>query len=200
MSDAPERGTAISPDQSGWLSALFEAHSDRLYRLARRLAPNADDALDLVQEAFLKAARASRVPSGRSDEEAWLVRILVNVRRDQWRREGRRKDYAYQVTHTASRPDDPERSFLIRTSVWRALDRLPPRRRAVVVMHEIDGLAVASIAGLLGINAITVRWHLSRGRREVALRLKLELGETDEQQPQKSLAGRRPSPSRGATP
>lgn len=89
MSEGPAEAAAMSADQANRLSALFEAHSDRLYRLARRLVSNADDALDLVQDTFLKAARSSRpIPSGRQDEEAWLVRILVNLRRDQWRKEG----------------------------------------------------------------------------------------------------------------
>lgn len=65
------------------LSALFDAHHERLYRLARRLAPSADEALDLVQETFLKAARApAAVPLGLTSEEAWLVRVLINVRGD----------------------------------------------------------------------------------------------------------------------
>src|SRR4051812_15005786 len=69
------------------LAAMFDAHYDRLYRLARRLTPNGDDALDLVQETFLRAARAiSSVPDPAS-EEAWLVRVLVNIRRDQWRKD-----------------------------------------------------------------------------------------------------------------
>jgi DNA-directed RNA polymerase specialized sigma24 family protein len=66
------------------LAALFDAHHDRLYRLAHRLAPDADDAPDLVQETFLKAARSpTSVPLGATSEEAWLVRMLVNIRRDQ---------------------------------------------------------------------------------------------------------------------
>ncbi|MGQ0737413.1 MAG: RNA polymerase sigma factor [Acidobacteriota bacterium] len=59
-----------------------------MYRLARRLVPVADDALELVQETFLKAAHSrDSIPHGLRDEEAWLVRVLVNVRRDQWRKE-----------------------------------------------------------------------------------------------------------------
>jgi len=190
---------ALMPQQADRLSALFDAHGDRLYYLARRLVPSADDAHDLVQETFLKAVRAARsIPNGLGDEEAWLVRVLINVRRDQWRKEVVRKRHDVEFGRTAVAQDDPERAFLIRTAVWKALDYLPPRRRAAVVMYEIEGLSIASIASLLGINVITVRWHLSRGRRELARRLKLELGETDEQ-PQKSLAARRPSPSRSST-
>src|SRR6266404_3462397 len=69
------------------LASLFDDHYDRLYRLARRLAPSIDDALDLVQETFLKAARFPKsIPIGAANEEAWLVRVLINIRRDQWRK------------------------------------------------------------------------------------------------------------------
>lgn len=190
----------VLTDRADRLTTLFEAHADRLYRLARRLVPHADDALDLVQDTFLKASRSPEsIPRGVRDEEAWLVRVLVNVRRDQWRKEGVRKRHENDLGHAAAEHGDLERDFLIRTTVWRALDRLPPRRRAVVVMYELEGLSMASIASLLGITAITVRWHLSRGRRELARRLRLQLGATDEQS-HKSLAGRRPAPSRSSAP
>jgi RNA polymerase sigma factor (sigma-70 family) len=188
-------------EQRDRLSALFETHADRLYRLARRLVPSSDDALDLVQDTFLKATRTSAaIPRGRSDEEAWLVRVLVNVRRDQWRREKVRRRHELQSRHTPTQQDDPETAFLIRTTVWRALEQLPPRRRAVLVMHEIEGLSMASIATTLGINAITVRWHLSIGRRQLARTLRVESGETNERRPERAVAGSRPHPSRGSAP
>jgi DNA-directed RNA polymerase specialized sigma24 family protein len=74
--------SALRKAQADRLSELFEAHGDRLYRVARRLVSSADDALDLVQETFLKAARSPEsIPHGLTNEEAWLVRVLVNVRR-----------------------------------------------------------------------------------------------------------------------
>ena len=48
-----------------------------------------------------------------------------------------------------------------------ALDALPPRRRAVLVMYELEGATISAIAGLLGVTPVTVRWHLSRGRRDM---------------------------------
>src|SRR5215510_10160117 len=74
------------------LAALFDAHHQRLYRLARRLSRSADDARDLVQETFLRAARApSSVPREPPHDEAWLVRVLVNVCRDRWRQSQTRR-------------------------------------------------------------------------------------------------------------
>lgn len=163
------------------LSALFDAHHDRLYRLARRLAPNADDALDLVQETFLKAARSpTSVPLGSTSEEAWLVRVLINIRRDQWRKTAVRKRHDREINRSTSVDNDQEAVLMARATVWRALDALTPRRRAVVVMHELEGLTISAIASLLGISAITVRWHLSMGRRDLVRALRPQIGETNE--------------------
>jgi RNA polymerase sigma factor (sigma-70 family) len=171
---------ALSGNSADRLSALFDAHHARLYRLARRLAPNADDALDLVQETFLKAARSpTSVPIGLTSEEAWLVRVLVNIRRDQWRKAAVRTRHDREMQRV-SVDHDPESAFMARATMWRALDTLRPRRRAVIVMHELEGLPIPAIASLLGISAITVRWHLSIGRRELARTLRPEIGETNE--------------------
>jgi DNA-directed RNA polymerase specialized sigma24 family protein len=45
---------------------------------------------------------------------------------------------------------------------------LPPRRRAILVLYEIDGTSIQDIARLLGIAPVTVRWHLSRGRAQMS--------------------------------
>ena len=154
---------------------MFDVHYDRLYRLARRLVSSSDDALDLVQETFLRAARAiGSVPAGSAAEEAWLVRVLVNIRRDQWRKAEVRTRHCPELQPAG----DQEAKLLSAVSVWKALDRLQPRRRAVVVMHELEGLPVPSIAAVLGISAITVRWLLSVGRRELAHVLKPNLGDS----------------------
>jgi len=172
---------AIPDNPADRLAALFEAHHDRLYRLARRLAPSVDDALDLVQETFLKAARSpTSVPIGLPSEEAWLVRVLVNIRRDQWRKTAVRRRHDREVGPSTGVDDGQEAAVIARATVWRALDALTPRRRAVVVMHELEGLTIPAIASLLGITAITVRWHLSMGRHDLARALTPQMGDTNE--------------------
>jgi RNA polymerase sigma-70 factor, ECF subfamily len=169
---------AISDDPRERLAALFDAHHDRLYRLARRLAPSMDDALDLVQETFLRAARSpASVPSGPAPEEAWLVRVLINVQRDQWRRDAVRKRFDSAIDPAARGGGGPEATLVARATVWHALDTLSPRRRAIVIMCELEGLTVPAIASLLGISAITVRWHLSMGRRDLKCLLQTDTGD-----------------------
>jgi RNA polymerase sigma-70 factor, ECF subfamily len=166
------------------LACLFDVHYVRLYRLARRLAPSTDDALDLVQEAFLKAAQFPKsIPRGVANEEAWLVRVLINIRRDQWRRTSTRDRHNREALggeRFARSEGDLEAALIARNAIWNALDALAPRRRAIVVMVELEGLGIPAIASLLGISAVTVRWHLSRGRRDLTGALKAYMGGRDE--------------------
>src|SRR5919106_4749921 len=79
-------------DAADRLAALFDAHHRRLFSLACRMCRTREDARDCVQETFLRAARRpDLVPSGASSEEAWLVRVLINICRDAWRREAVRQ-------------------------------------------------------------------------------------------------------------
>ena len=158
------------------LGALFNVHHQRLYRLARRLSRDRDEARELVQDTFLRAARApAAVPAGAPAEEAWLVRVLVNLCRDRWRQR-KTRERLDQSPQMMPRPDrvDPENALVARSLVWGAMATLDPRRRAVIVMHELEGTPVATIARMLGVTSVTVRWHLSKGRRQLATVLRGE--------------------------
>ena len=147
--------------------SLFDAHHLRLFRLARRLSSSHDEARDLVQDTFVRALRAEAgMPPDRHEQEAWLVTALVNLARDRGRRAAVRVRTAAGVR--AQSGESPEAGYVAKIAVERALERLDSRRRAVIVLHELDGEPVKRIAALLGIAPVTVRWHLARARKQLA--------------------------------
>ena len=114
------------------------------------------------------AQKPTSVPAGLSSEEAWLVRVLINLCRDRWRQQAVRHRVPASAYAAPATTPSGEAALIARTTIWRALESLPPRRRAILVMCELEGLSIPSVAHTLGVNAVTVRWHLSRGRRELA--------------------------------
>jgi RNA polymerase sigma-70 factor, ECF subfamily len=159
------------------LGGLFDVHHQRLYRLARRMSRSADEARDLVQDTFLRAARTpDSVPWGASAAEAWMVRVLVNLCRDRWRQTANRERLDRATAPRGIQAADPEAALVARSVVWTALATLDPRRRAVLVMHELEGLPIDAVARTLGVTSVTVRWHLSKGRRQLAAAIRGEGG------------------------
>lgn len=150
----------VSSDENARADAvarLFDVHHARLYRLALRMTWGSDDARDLVQECFLRAIERRPVPLDEATAERWLVRVLVNLCRDRARRGAVRQAHAAAVSaEPAAGPGDPAMSAALRT----AMTSLPARQRAVVVLHELEGRPLVEVAGLLGIAAVTARWHL----------------------------------------
>ncbi|HXI01768.1 MAG TPA: RNA polymerase sigma factor, partial [Candidatus Saccharimonadales bacterium] len=121
------------------LERLFDDHHQRLYRLARRLARGPEDARDLVQETYLRAARRiDAVPAGAPSEEAWLVRVLVNLCRDRDRRIRVRSRAALRPSPGGSVQPSPEPRVVARDAVAKALAKLSPRRRAVVILRLVE--------------------------------------------------------------
>lgn len=164
---------AADDEPSARIGALFDAHHQRLYRLARRMARTPEDAHDVVQETFLRAARSpGSIPYGAPHEEAWLVRVLINICRDRWRHAAVRTRAAAEGHVRAAASASPEAGILARAMVQQALASVPPRRRAILVMYELEGATIPAIARMLGVTPVTVRWHLSMGRREMARALK----------------------------
>ena len=159
----------VQETRSERVAELFEAHHERLYRLARRMSGSAEEARDLVQDTFVRAARTvNSVPAGERAEAAWLVRVLVNLCRDGWRQQARTRRGQATAAPPIEASAHPEAALIAHDTIWRALRQLPPRQRAAIVMYELDGVGIREIATALGVTAVTVRWHLSRGRRELA--------------------------------
>ncbi len=172
--------TLSSPEDR--LADLFDVHHQRLYRLARRMCGHPEEAHDLVQESFLRAARhARRLPTSSSGAEAWLVRTLVNLCRDGYRRAEVRQRAAETVLRDDSEtPSDATEDRLIhRQAVRDALTSLNPKRRAIVVLHELEDRPMREVARLLGITPVTARWHLAKARRQLAAVLQSSTSETE---------------------
>lgn len=152
------------------LGRLFDRSHRRLYRLGCRMARDSEQARDLVQEAFLRAARRPEaLPADDAAAEAWLARVLINLFRDEVRkRQVRRRTAEPAPAETAA---GSESALIARDLVRSALAALPPRRRAVLALHDLEELPVREIARTLGLTEVTVRWHLARGRRQVAAEL-----------------------------
>jgi RNA polymerase sigma-70 factor (ECF subfamily) len=159
----------VSPAER--LELLYDQTHQRLFRLGCRMTGDPDAALDLIQETFLRAAaRPAAVPAAGSAAEAWLVRVLINLCRDQYRKQAVRSRTAERIPAGAAAAD-PEAAAVARDLVQAALAALAPQRRAVIALCELEELPVREAARLLGVTEVTVRWHLAVGRREMAARL-----------------------------
>lgn len=149
------------------LGRLFDRHHLRLYRFALRMTRGADEALDLVQEAFVRAARDQRrLPDDDAAAGAWLVRTLVNLLHDRHRREQVRR--AFRVGHVPDSMPDFAAAVEARDLIRGAIAQLPPRQRAIIVLHELEDETISDIASQLGLAAVTVRWHLTAARRRLS--------------------------------
>jgi len=168
--------------------ARFEAtvlpHLDAAYTLARYLMRNAHDAEDVVQDACLRALKYfdSFRGEGGTSARAWLLAIVRNTAYT-WRRRHRADTLATEFDETqhshAVADDHPEGVLLqkaAKETLGRALDRLAPEFREVIILRELEGLSYKEISEVAGVPNGTVMSRLSRARTRLQEALRTEEG------------------------
>ena len=136
-----------------------------LLRTARSLTPDPCDAEDLLQTALAKTYLAWERIADQGALDGYVRRTLVNTRTSQWRRR-RLDEFACAELpeppgRIASAPD-PADHQADRDAVWRAIGRLPPRQRAMVVLRFYEDLTEGQTAEVLGVSVGTVKSAVSR--------------------------------------
>ena len=130
-----------------------------------------EDAQDAAQDAFLKAFKGLRDFRPGSSLYTWLYRIAVNTCLD-YRRKTRRRP-RINKRPSEDRPSDepsPERYYEtkeISEVVQSALQKLPEKLQAAIILREMEGLSYEEIADILKISAGTVKSRISRARKEL---------------------------------
>jgi RNA polymerase sigma-70 factor, ECF subfamily len=168
--------------------ARFESavlpHLDAAFTLARYLTGNAHDAEDVVQDACLRAIRYfdGFRGGGGTGARAWLLTIVRNTAYT-WRRRHRADALATEFDERehsqAAAGEDPEEMLLQVPAgelLGRALARLAPEFREVIILRELQGLSYKEISQVAGVPVGTVMSRLSRARARLQEALRNEEG------------------------
>lgn len=142
---------------------LYGRHTPRLYQFVLRVLGGDElEAEDVVQDAWMRAARNLEGFRWESRFDTWLTGIGLNLCRNLLRRSGRWEDLrddAHGTTRSAARED--------RIDLERAIAMLPARCRAVLILHDVEGFRHAEIAARLGVTEGTSKSQLWLARRHM---------------------------------
>jgi RNA polymerase sigma-70 factor (ECF subfamily) len=173
--------------QSAAFGELVRRYQDRLFNTVYRLVGNAEDAQDVVQDAFIHAYQSLDRFKGDSQFFTWLYRIAVNAAISQ----RRKQRVTLSIHHGAG--EDPQRlepadpsefgrpgQALERAEEERriqgALNRLSPEHRAVLILKDMEGQKYETMAEILQVPIGTIRSRLHRARIELRELLERENG------------------------
>jgi RNA polymerase sigma-70 factor (TIGR02960 family) len=179
---ADDLGRRAAQGDEGAFSALAERHRRELHVHCYRMLASFEEAEDAVQETFLRAWRSRGTFDGDTQFRAWLYRIATNVCLDGLRRRGRRpasvesfRDVPWLqpypdrlLDEMAPSEDEPDAVVVRRETIaltfLAAMQLLPPRQRAVLILRDVLGWPAIEAAGLLETSVAAANSALQRAR------------------------------------
>lgn len=173
---AMSRASAVDPVErarAGDPAAFRELYAQHHRQVARQLAflvPRAD-LEDVLQDVFLEVFRSIRRFEGKSAFSTWLYRVAVHVAMKARRKHTRsRLEVVEELPERAAEGPSPAEASLSaerQARVEALLEQLSPKKRTVLVLHDLHGVDAHRIAELLETNVLTVRTRLFYARREL---------------------------------
>ncbi len=177
-----EEDEIISRCQQGDQEALkeiFDKYHKKVYRIAYGVVRQREEALDVVQEVFIKLFRSIKNFKGRSHFYTYLYRMVMNTAIDHKRKAG--KQFMSSLDEEGSfEPSEevekgPERILLqkeLEERVRLAMDKLPDEQKAALIFRDVEGLSYQEMAEAMGCSIGTVMSRLHYGRKRMQESLK----------------------------
>jgi RNA polymerase sigma-70 factor (ECF subfamily) len=160
-SDDRELTDAFLAGDAGAFDRLYDRHAAMLFAFATRLAGE-DEADDVAQEAWLTAARSLRSFRGASTLRTWLCGIVVNCARRRWRNAARGERQEPSIE-----PRPWYDATAAQVDLERAIARLSPRYREVLLLHDVHQFTHEEIGQILSIDTGTSKSNTARARAAV---------------------------------
>lgn len=164
--------------------SLFDRYHRRAFAVAFGVVKNKQDALDIVQDGFIKVHRHIGNFQGSSSFYTWLYRIVMNLSIDHVRRNKKGKDLDYDDKVGRDSEDlagdgtllpsildgNPRKTVLrkeLSQAIQAALDELPEYHRAVIMLREVEGLSYEEMAKVLDVPKGTIMSRLFHARKKM---------------------------------
>lgn len=153
---------------AGAFAELVRRHQDAAYRFVLRMVGTRDEALEIVQEAFVRAWQALPQWQPEAQFRTWLFRIASNAALDALRR---RRVVAFEPLNetfeVAADEPDPERRLELKQRVAAleaSLAKLSAEHREILLLREVESMSYEEIGAVLGLSEGTVKSRLARAR------------------------------------
>jgi RNA polymerase sigma-70 factor (ECF subfamily) len=165
------------------LKEIFDKYNRKVYRIAYGVVRQREEALDIVQEVFIKLFHTIKNFKGRSRFYTYLYRMTMNTAIDHARKLGKQsvssldEEGSFEPSDTLEK--GPERILLqkeLEERVKRAMDKLPAEQRAALIFRDVEGLSYQEMAEAMGSSIGTVMSRLHYGRKRLQELLKDYVG------------------------
>jgi RNA polymerase sigma-70 factor, ECF subfamily len=167
----------------GALKEIFDKYHKKVYRIAYGVVRQREEALDIVQEVFIKLFHSIKNFKGKSHFYTYLYRMVMNTAIDHARKTGKQIISSLDQEGSFQPSDDlekgPERILLqkeLEERVKVAMDKLPAEQRAALIFRDVEGLSYQEMAEAMGCSIGTVMSRLHYGRKRMQELLKDYVG------------------------
>ena len=168
------RGVAVSAtwdrdEAAVFVQELFARHNAEIYAYLLRMMRDPELAADLTQDAFVKAYRNYETLEKPENARAWLYQIAHRVALDEIRRRKIIRFLPWTGESPGSAPSAERLVMDVHLSgeMQRALDRIPERQRAALILAELHDLTGLELAAALGVSHVAARALLTRARESL---------------------------------
>ena len=173
----PELVRSFQDGDEQAFNELVRRHQDKVYILARRFAPDHDEADEIVQESFIKVYQGLATFRGESGVFTWIYRITVNVALNAIRRKRTRQmfsleDAAGQTADSAESPDAVLEAKEQRLLIAEAIESLPEKQKAVFILRYYDETPYEELSVILGTSVGGLKANYFHAVRKIAEHVK----------------------------